>query len=107
MANGLSVVVIGLSGMLARLLVREQSSPAVGAVKSAIGSARHLAASIFSTFIAWNILNTYDMSETIKTAVYAIVGIAAPEILNGVTKAVSKLADDPLALVDRFTKKNG
>lgn len=92
------MLIIGFSGMLARILTREDNSTYVGSVK-------HLVAAVLSTFIAWCTLNDYEMENHFKVIIYAFIGISAPEIMNGIIKIAKKFSANPFEIVSKIIIK--
>lgn len=92
---------IGLGGMVARLLLRpEQGMTWLRAVS-------HSAAAILVAQLVWFILLETSVSGQVKAAALGVSGMAAPEILDFALRYVEKLAQNKLGQGTKPKRANG
>jgi uncharacterized membrane protein YeaQ/YmgE (transglycosylase-associated protein family) len=98
LAEGWVVIVIGTSGMIARLIVSKEEE------QSVVKVLKNIIASMITSLIAWFILEQYEMDSIYKALVYGLVGLNSPEIITGIIKIGGKFAADPFAFINNFRK---
>ena len=92
--GGWVIPVIGASGMIARMLTYKGNV----SVKSFL---RNVVAAAILSGILWFVLQDAPISDFIKAISYGIVGVVAPEIINGVIALAKKFEKNP----DKCLKK--
>ena len=92
--GGWVIPVIGAAGMIVRMLTYK------GRVSLKDFLRNVLAAAILSG-ILWFVLHDAPISDFIKAISYGVVGVVAPEIINGVIVLAKKFEKNP----DKFLKK--
>jgi hypothetical protein len=94
LSGGWLVAIIGAAGMVARLLSDDTKATFGTQLKKII------IASICAV-ISWFLIENMEMSSMIKAAIYGVVGVISPEIVQGLTKLGKQFAKDP----KKFIKK--
>jgi len=92
--GGWVIPVIGASGMIARMLTYKGNV----SIKCFL---RNVVAAAILSGILWFVLQDAPISDFIKAISYGIVGVVAPEIINGVIALAKKFEKNP----DKFLKK--
>lgn len=86
--EGWIIAVLGASMMLARLIIVADKSPWFQQLK------KIFVASISCT-IAWFILEATDIGSLYKAISYGIIGVTAPEIIEGMVKVGKRFSHNP------------
>ncbi|MDB4317754.1 hypothetical protein N9973_00490 [bacterium] len=92
--GGWIIPVVGAAGMIARMLTYKGTVSVRDFLKNI------WAAAILSA-ILWFVLEDAPISDFIKAISYGVVGVVAPEIINGVIAFAKKFEKNP----DKFLKK--
>ena len=92
--GGWVIPVIGAAGMIARMLTYKGKV----SIKSFL---RNVIAAALLSGILWFILKDAPISDFIKAISYGVVGVVAPEIINGIIALAKKFEKNP----DKFFKK--
>jgi hypothetical protein len=92
--GGWLIPLIGASGMVARMLTYKGQYSLKTFVRNVV------AAAILSG-ILWFVLQDAPISDFIKAVSYGVIGVVAPEIINGIIALARKFEKNP----DKFIKK--
>lgn len=87
--GGWIILIIGASGMGARILCSGVRHSALEVVKKIIAAA-------LCSGIAWYVLEQTDLTSFTKAIVYGVTGVVSPEIINGLIKLGAKFAKNPI-----------
>jgi len=93
-SGGWLIPVIGAAGMVARMFTYRGEYSCKDFFRNVI------AAAILSG-ILWFVLKDAPISDFIKAISYGVVGVVAPEIINGIIALAKKFEKNP----DKFLKK--
>lgn len=88
LSGGWIILIIGASGMGARILCSGVRHSAVEVVKKIIAAA-------LCSGIAWYVLEQTDLASLTKAIVYGVIGVVSPEIINGIIKLAARFAKNP------------
>jgi hypothetical protein len=95
--GGWLVLIVGLSGMMARLALTTGKVTLVDCIKN-------LTAAMFCSVITWFILEEIKIHFLYKAIIYAVVGLDAPEIVKGGVKLARGFAEDPQSFLIQLKK---
>ena len=92
--GGWLVLLIGASGMFARLLSGNNEL----SVKQQF---KRILTAILASGIAWFILEQTDVSSLTKAITYGIIGVVSPEVIGGLVRLGQRIEKNP----EKFIKK--
>tara|TARA_Y100000592_G_scaffold40102_1_gene63605 strand:+ start:1124 stop:1441 length:318 start_codon:yes stop_codon:yes gene_type:complete len=92
--GGWLVLLIGASGMFARLLSGNNEL----SVKQQF---KRILTAILASGIAWFILEQTDVSSLTKAITYGIIGVVSPEVIGGLVRLGQRFEKNP----EKFIKK--
>jgi hypothetical protein len=96
--GGWVVLLIGASGMVARLVTTNEQQSASDVIKKMISS-------MIASLIAWFVMEQFEMDSMYKAVAYGLVGLNSPEIINGVLKISGQFAENPMSFIKKETPK--
>jgi predicted MFS family arabinose efflux permease len=88
--GGWVVLIIGASGMLARLATSKNPED-----KDPIQVAKNILAAMTASLVAWFIMEQFEIASMYKAIAYGLVGLNSPELLTGIIKITTGFAEDP------------
>ncbi len=88
LSGGWIILIVGASGMGARILCSGVRHSALEVVKKIIAAA-------LCSGIAWYVLEQTELASFTKAIVYGVIGVVSPEIINGIIKLGAKFAKNP------------
>jgi len=92
--GGWLVLLIGASGMFARLLSGNNEL----SIKQQF---KRILTAILASGIAWFILEQTDVSSLTKAITYGIIGVVSPEVIGGLVRLGQRFEKNP----EKFIKK--
>jgi hypothetical protein len=92
--EGWIIAVLGAVMMIARLLIVLDKSPFFTQLKKIFVASA-------SCSVAWFILEATDIGSLYKAISYGIIGVTAPEIIEGMVKMGKRFSRDPEHFVNR------
>jgi predicted MFS family arabinose efflux permease len=90
MNGGWVVLLIGASGMIARLITSKNPEE-----KTLAQALSNILAAMLTSMIAWFMLEQFDIQPIYKALIYGMAGLNSPELLGGVIKLSTKFSDNP------------
>jgi len=97
--GGWIVALIGAAGMIARMVVSEETTPMNQVV-------RNISAAMIASSIAWFVMEQFEMNSMYKAILYGLVGLNSPELLKGITKISGSFSDNPSEFISNIKKGN-
>jgi len=88
--GGWVVLLIGASGMIARLVTSK--NPEDKTIKQVLSN---ILASMLASLMTWFIMEQFTIPSMYKAISYGLVGLNSPEILSGIIKITTGFANDP------------
>ena len=88
--GGWVVLLIGASGMVARLVTTD--SPEETSTSNII---KNIIAAMLTSLIAWFILEQFELDSLYKALIYGLGGLNSPEILRGILKISTAFSNNP------------
>lgn len=96
--GGWVVILIGIAGMIARLVTTSENLIGAEVIKK-------LLSAMIASMIAWFIMEQFEIDSMYKAIAYGLVGLNSPEIIQGILKISGQFAQDPMSFIKKEQPK--
>jgi len=101
LSGGWVVLIIGATGMIARLATSKNPED-----KTPQQVVSNIGAAMIASLLTWFIMEQFTISSMYKAIAYGLVGLNSPEILSGIIKITTGFANDPTNFIKNLKSGN-